>query len=200
MEIRRRGDETYFFYEISGFLTPKECKELIEVAQRAGLSKSEIYGADTDTVDNSSRLSYTVWLKTSAHPVVSKISKLTEAISGLPEENQEELQVVHYPEGGFFNPHFDCCDGGPKECNRMNSMGGPRHMTIIIYLNDEYTGGETAFPNLNLSIRPEVGKAGIFWSTDKDNGVVQQSFHGGNPVRGGEKWICNKWVHPQPYR
>ena len=196
----KRGNDTYWLYEIPNFLTAEECRGIKDAANHAGMHRSEIYGASSDSVDNGSRKSYTAWLSNASSPIVQKISTLSQQLSGFPEENQEDLQVVQYPEGGFFKPHYDCCEGGPEECSRMNALGGPRRITIIIYLNDDYEGGETHFPNINEAVVPVTGKAAVFWSTDEDNNVLKQSFHGGNPVKGGEKWICNKWVHAKPYR
>lgn len=198
--VTKRGNESYWLYEISNFLSREECAEIREIAKEQGLHKSEIYGANADSVDNSSRKSYTAWLPTTTAAVVQKITTLTSQLTGYPEENQEDLQVVQYPEGGFFKPHYDCCEGGPDECSRMNALGGPRRVTLIIYLNDDYEGGETSFPNIKQTIVPATGKAVAFWSTDENDGVITQSFHGGNPVKNGEKWICNKWVHPKAYR
>lgn len=195
-----RGTPTYALYELPGFLTPEECSEIILLARKIGMHRSEVYGASQDVVDNSSRKSYTAWLSDSVGPVIRKISNLTAMVTGLPLENQEDLQVLRYPEGGFFSPHYDCCEGGPEECNRMNATGGPRRVTIIIYLNDGFEGGETVFPKANLTIKPQVGKAAVFWSTDDKDGILDLAYHGGNPVRKGEKWICNKWVHAKPYK
>lgn len=194
-----RGSQSYRMYEIPKFLTKDECREIINTATKIGLHKSEIYGSAADSVSTESRVSFTAWLPTASSQVVQKINTLTAQLTGYPEDHQEDLQVVRYPEGGFFKPHFDCCEGGPDECRRMNATGGPRRVTLIIYMNDGYQGGETYFPNINETVVPVTGKAVVFWSTDEMDGVIQQSFHGGNPVKGGEKWICNKWVHPKPY-
>ena len=72
-------------------------------------------------------------------------------------------------------------------------------MTMIIYLNDDYQGGETMFPKMGFQVVPKAGKAVVFWSTTEGDEVIRESFHGGNPVVGGEKWICNKWLHPMKY-
>jgi prolyl 4-hydroxylase len=200
MTIRKRGDDSYWFYEVDGFLSNDECDEIIKTAHRLGMHKSEIYGTSTDIVDNSSRKSFTAWLSNETNPVVSKIAELSRNLTNYPLDHQEDLQVVRYPTGGFFKPHYDCCDGGPEECQRMNNQGGPRKITILIYLNDDYTGGETVFPNINMKVEPTKGKALVFWSTTQDDEVIRNALHGGNPVQNGEKWICNKWIHPKTYK
>ena len=66
-------------------------------------------------------------------------------------------------------------------------------MTFLIYLNDDYTGGETVFPRINKVIPPEKGKAIIFYNTDVKGNKIDDSEHRGNHVT-GTKWICTKWV------
>ena len=77
----------------------------------------------------------------------------------------------------------------------MNQNNGPRYLTFLIYLNDNFEGGETIFPNINKKIKPEKGKAVIFKNIDENENIIKQSLHGGEPVRSGQKWIINKWIH-----
>ena len=70
----------------------------------------------------------------------------------------EPLQVVRYHPGEKYEPHhdlFDLCDFPQKP---------RRHLTFLIYLNDmeDGAGGDTTFPRLHLSIRPEKGMALVF--------------------------------------
>ena len=199
-QVNSLGNSHYTLYELPDFMTGPECDEIIRIAQHVGLSPSEVYGAAKDVVDDGSRKSYTAWIPDGASPLVRKISVLTSQLTGLPIRNQEDLQVLRYPDGGFFSPHYDCCEGDENECRRMNGNSGPRCITLIIYLNDNFEGGETVFPHLNISIKPQKGKAAVFWSTDENNVILRDAFHGGSPVSKGEKWICNKWIHIHPYK
>lgn len=47
------------------------------------------------------------WLKNEDHPIVQKISKRVEDLTGLTVTTAEELQVVNYGIGGHYEPHFD---------------------------------------------------------------------------------------------
>lgn len=50
--------------------------------------------------------------------------------------------------------HADCL-GDNDEHRRKYSWSG--HISNLIYLNDDYSGGELYFPNHNLKIKPETG-------------------------------------------
>ncbi|HEX3983310.1 MAG TPA: 2OG-Fe(II) oxygenase, partial [Acidisoma sp.] len=83
-------------------------------------------------------------------------------------------EIIRYPEGGEFKPHTDTHRGNAE-----------RAFTVILYLNDDFVGGETAFPNLGYQCRPHAGRTLVFLSTE---------LHAGLPVSGGEKMILIFWV------
>ena len=128
-----------------------------------------------------------------------RISGLTENLTELPIENQEHLQVAKYDEGGMFIPHFDVCTDDDVTCSENNKGAGQRTATLLMYLNDDFKGGETAFPHIGLSIRPKRGKAILFWSTDKYESIHPEAKHQGMPVLEGQKYICTKWSHVRAY-
>jgi prolyl 4-hydroxylase len=83
----------------------------------------------------------------------------------------------------------------------MDGSSGPRIYTYLIYLNDDYEGGETAFPKLNIAVKPKKGKCVVFQNTlpQPDGRIPLEALHGGNPVTSGNKWICNKWIRVNKY-
>lgn len=180
--------------EYPNFLTNEECDHIIEISKQS-LHQSMVYSQSDDLYKQESRVSKQTWLRDTDDPVVNKIAERTSQIINLPATYAESLQVVKYDQGGFFIPHYDACQGTEEFCERMNGKGGPRYATFIIYLNDDFEGGETVFPRLDYSVKPERGKCVLFYSTLKDGNIIQESFHGGNPVKSGTKWICNKWYH-----
>lgn len=184
----KQSKSNYSVREIPGFLTPEECDHIIYISE-GKLEPSRVY-KDSDVVEKESRVSDQCWFK-DTDPVVTKISNLTRS---LQPGNQEELQVVKYPTGGFFSPHYDACDGTPEFCKRMNGTLGPRYATVLIYLNDSFTGGETRFPLINKSIKPEKGKAVLFYNVFPNGNLITESLHGGDPITSGNKYVCNKWV------
>lgn len=95
----------------------------------------------------------------------------------------EKPLLVTYSAGQQYKPHFDTTDDYSLK----------RRRTVIIYLNDNFTGGETEFVVLGLKIQPRKGMALIF-----DNITSGQtslfSMHAGLPVFSGYKHLCNVWT------
>lgn len=186
------GDEGYEILEIYNFLTPKECQEIIDTAKNQGMFESSVSNYGT-RVDKDTRKSKTAIL---LDEKCMKVAKYCEKITGIPRENQEELQVTQYEPGGKFIDHFDAYSETDEEYkNKMNRNAGQRKSTFIVYLNDNFEGGETEFVNLGLKIKPETGKAILFWNVDDQEKILEKSKHRGNEVKNGEKWICTKWSH-----
>jgi len=181
----------YDIQEISNFLTPEECNKIIELSN-GKLFPSKVYSQNEDLLSNNSRISQQCWL-TDDNPFIKDISDRVTKFTNTTGK-QEQLQVVNYPKGGFFSPHYDACEGDDSYCSRMNGSDGPRLLTVLFYLNDNFEGGETVFPKINKSVKPEKGKAVIFKNVDENGVIITQALHGGEPIKSGEKWIANKWV------
>ena len=102
---------------------------------------------------------------------------------------------------GVFDPN-DACDPDEEICKEdIKNMGSLRYATFIIYLNDNFTGGETEFPKHNFKAKPKIGKGVLFFNLNDNNTYRRDnSFHGGLPPIVGEKWMCNKWIRLKPIK
>jgi len=195
-----QNDNNYQIYELPHFLTDEECDYLREIAQKKGLFASRVYGNGSDHLDTNVRKSDQAWLNPNEDPKVKAIAERVSHLTGLPISHQEQIQVARYLPGGKFDPHYDACDDNADSCAGMNRSAGPRYITVLVYLNDGYTGGTTSFPKLGKSIQPEKGKAILFYDVDFHTGkILNKSYHAGDPLIDGEKWIMNCWIHLKPF-
>lgn len=62
-------------------------------------------------------------------------------------------------------------------------------LTTVVYLNDDYEGGEIYFPDFDLFIKPKKGQAIIFPAFTKNNPYE----HGVNPIKGNERFTIALW-------
>lgn len=175
----------YWLYVIDNFLSDYECNNIINKANNTKFDTSSIY-EDGNKLALDNRKSLSTWIDEDI--VSSRISDLLK----MPKENQESLQIVKYNKGGYFLPHYDCSDDS-------ESIVHDRIITVLIYLNDNFKGGETIFQNLDIKIKPKKGTAIIFWSKDNNNNIFEESLHSGSKILKGQKIICNKWIHKNKY-
>ena len=170
---------------IENFLSENE---RIHIKQEAK-SKLQVSTVDKDRrVDEQIRKSETAWLSTE-DPIIRSVVERCVSRTDRPIENCEQLQVLRYKEGGHYNPHQDV----------FYQDKNKRLYTFIIALNDEYEGGETAFPVINEKYKLKAGDALFFHTLDNYGLDTSDALHGGQPVKSGEKWVCNLWVHKYPY-
>ncbi len=63
----------------------------------------------------------------------------------IPMRNMEAPAVLHYAVGEQITDHFDFVDPETPDYAQEIARNGQRLVTFLIYLNDDYEGGETGF-------------------------------------------------------
>ncbi|MBA0726219.1 hypothetical protein Golax_002061 [Gossypium laxum] len=125
-----------------GFLSSDECDHLITLAKDK-LEKSMV--ADNESgksVESEVRTSSGMFLQKAQDEVVADIEARIAAWTFLPVENGESIQILHYEHGQKYEPHFDYFHDKANQ-----QLGGHRIATVLMYLSDVESGGETVFPN-----------------------------------------------------
>ena len=112
--------------------------------------------------------------------------------------------VLHTTEGHWndglavfrqhFAPHFDFLDEQSPALAADIAARGQRIVTFLLYLNDDYAGGETAFPALGLHHRGRCGDALMFANVDLAQRPDPQTLHAGLPPQRGQKWVLSQWI------
>ena len=171
---------------IPNFLSVDECSHIMKKAVNK-LDVSRV--SETHNIDKNVRDSETAWLDLD-DPIVKRVAERCVSLTDRPLCNCEKLQVLRYKPGGHYKPHQDTfSDSEPNK----------RMYTVILALNDDYEGGETEFPNIKKQYKLRTGDALFFDTLDNYELMTSMALHGGRPVKSGEKWICNLWVHKYPY-
>ena len=121
--------------------------------------------------------------------VVRAINQRLAAITATDIAQGEALTILRYRPGQQFRPHFDA----------IGNARNQRTKTVLIYLNDGFSGGETQFPKLGVTIRPKAGDAIAFANTLSDDTTDPRSLHAGLPVTQGVKWLATRWIRKHPF-
>jgi len=170
--------------------SPAECDFLIGRA-RPALSPSVIIDPQTGRhVRNPIRTSDGMAFPfTNESPAVHALNRRIAAVTGTDPSQGEPLQILRYTPGQEYKPHFDAVAGDPNQ----------RILTVLVYLNDEYQGGETLFVRTGLRFRGRRGDALLFRNALPDGRADELSQHAGLPVVSGEKLIGSRWIRQRPF-
>ena len=181
----------------AGFATFEECQWLIDrVAERLGpaIVADPVSGkAVADPVRNNRSA---VFQFTDLDIIVEMIRmRLSIAIGATP-AFLEASQVLHYRAGEEFKPHHDYLDPSSALAGEI-ARNGQRAATVLIFLNDDFEGGETRFPAIGLDYRGRTGDALMWSNVDPSGRPEPASLHAGLPPTRGEKWVFSQWVRDQ---
>jgi prolyl 4-hydroxylase len=118
--------------------------------------------------------------------------------AGLAAGNLEPLEVLHYSVGERFKPHIDFYHPDLPNFAEAIRTKGQRVQTCLVYLNDDYEGGETDFPKIGLKFRGRAGEAIFFDNVDAEGNGDMRTLHEGMPPSRGEKWLLSQWMRDRP--
>ena len=120
------------------------------------------------------------------------------AAVGCPQPMLEAFAVLHYAVGEEYGEHFDFLDPAiPAYADEIQRQG-QRVATLLLYLNDNYEGGTTDFPELGISHRGAAGDGLIFASVDPAGRPDRRTRHAGRPPKTGEKWLLSQFIRNRP--
>lgn len=101
---------------------------------------------------------------------------------------REPSQILHYGVGGHYIPHVDA------ETLYKDDIGLElwektldRDLSVVYFINDDFSGGELIFPALDLVVEPEAGTLVCFPS---DHNYI----HGVRPVTAGQRYTIVTWM------
>lgn len=113
---------------------------------------------------------------------------------GYPMQHFETPMVLHYAVGQQITPHFDFIDANAPDYAEQIREQGQRMITFLLYLNDDYDGGETTFPELGIVNRGTAGSGLYFVNAHPDLTPNRKMIHTGSPPVRGEKWIVSQFI------
>ena len=193
-----------------GFLTRDEAEHLVKLGE-PHLKRSTVVGAKDDTGEDNGnvdtvRTSHGCFLPKEYDDVLYSVERRVEQYSQIPYENQEQLQILRYNVGQQYKDHMD---------GLFSDNGGRRIATVLMFLREPDSGGETSFPYGNpfpatkqrmaavqselsscgwrdgrgMSVKPRVGDAILFFSFTKNGDSDPASMHASCPTLGKERYV-----------
>ena len=122
-------------------------------------------------------------------PAIHALCRRLAAASGTHVKQGEPLQVLRYRPGQEYRPHFDA----------IGDSDNQRVLTFLLYLNDDYDGGETEFIATGLKVKGKKGDGLLFRNAEPSGKPDLNSRHAGLPVTAGEKYLASRWIRERRF-
>lgn len=177
------------------FASPAECRWIVNrLGHKVAPAMVWDTRSGTSRVDPA-RTNYAVELQIAdLDVVIAAVRARIAAVTRLPLPVFERPQVLRYAAGQQFRPHHDFLDPEQRGQAEDIARSGQRIATFLLYLNNDYGGGETTFPTAGLSFRGGTGDA-LFFANVLPNGACDPlTLHAGLPPVSGEKWVFSQWI------
>ncbi|MEL6182377.1 MAG: 2OG-Fe(II) oxygenase [Myxococcota bacterium] len=167
-------------WTVEGALTPEECETLLHQAERGTWLDATVNSAEGRVVQSHIRnntlvvLDVPEWaavLEARLEPHLPKVYKGGQWVCVGP-----KMRCYRYTAGQHFGLHRDQFYQGPMH------HGHPliSRLTLMVYLNDDFDGGETDFPEQSQVVVPRQGSALLF---------QHMLLHEGKQVDRGTKYV-----------
>ena len=182
-------------FAIEGFLPDAVCDWLRDRA-RAVTEPALVYDPDTgggrrESVRTNSGAQFDL---ARMDVVLAVVRERIARAAGLPVPGLEWTQVLHYAVGQTFDWHVDWLDPALPGYAADLAARGQRIATCLVFLNDDFEGGETAFEAGGLRHRGRKGDALLWANTLPDGSIDRRTRHAGLPPTAGEKWVLSQWL------
>ena len=171
------------------FLSPDICNQIIAIADEQGWEKAGLLGEQREGY----RIADSMWLRNTD----GRFTELKQSVASLTEtpiENQEDMHITRYPVGGQYKEHMDYFHKGTEYYENAIKLGGQRDKSVLIYLNDNFSGGETYFPVLGIKIQPKTGRLIVWNNLNEDGEPNPDTIHAGLIVESGIKYLLSIWI------
>lgn len=183
-------------FRIKNFLSDYEADYIITQA-KPQLTRSTTGHGKNARVDDV-RTSKSAWLSRKHGNVMDAIYRRIAVATNIPQKLimeskiAENLNVLNYPVGGEYTPHYDIGADGVIHS---------RFISGLLYLNTPEEGGGTSFPKAVMDdgsegayVEAVKGTFTFFYDLLEDGNVDVRSLHSGTKVTKGEKWVSPLWL------
>lgn len=178
-----RGED---LLQIDNIFTPQQCEMLIANAETTGFDDVDrgnaCYGRVVGRIQMDGR-PLQEWLWDRLKDIIpAEVDG--KRVTGL----NDHFRFSKYHKGQFFDIHRD---GFNQDCHGNRSV-----LTLNIFLNDDFEGGETDFfysnnrDDFRFSVKPQAGRGALFYS---------QQYHCGNEIESGFKYLIRTDVMVSDY-
>ncbi len=179
---------------VENFASPAMCDYLMDYADRTVGRKLEVVDHDRSSADkvmtkpSSGRITDQVSINAISDKIIPLFvdiySQRLAPFYGKPFEWFERPQILRYSAGGKYDPHADA--EHMDRDTRVWYRSQDRDVSVLLYLNEDYGGGELSFDSLNYAFKPKAGMLVAFPSDHR-------YLHAARPTTSGTRYVIVSW-------
>ena len=179
---------------VPDFLTADECRAMVDHAGRCDSERLKVFDPDRSTPEKTVQKlddrRVTEWVNLGdRRAVLDRWVKRALAEVVAPAHRRdfawyERPQLLKYQPGGFYEGHADS-DLYLPDGRWQKTLD--RDVSLLIYLNEDFTGGDLHFPHFEFTLRPKTGMLVHFPSDAR-------YLHAAQPVDSGLRYAVVSWA------
>ena len=187
-------------------LTPEALQELQDHARKSSTTDLSVF--DPDKTNETGETSWIVDKDIrdtqiiefgSLFPKIEELFKnivhhIVNPFYGVEVWDSEVPQFLKYEVGGHYKPHIDAESlWKTPEGELIWKKSIDRDLSLVMFLNDDFDGGDFVFPELKVRVRPEPGMMICFPSN-------HHYRHGVEPVTKGTRYSIVCWAQVKGFQ
>jgi prolyl 4-hydroxylase len=131
--------------------------------------------------------------------VLAVVQERAARLLGVPVACHEPPNAISYQPGQEYRQHADFIEPSIPQFQMELRQLGQRVGTVVTYLNEDFDGAETVFPDLDIKFRGAPGDAIFFANVLPDGSPDYLTSHCALPPVSGRKWVLSQWIRSKPY-
>lgn len=152
-----------------GYVDRETCREWVDYLEGQPRATAQVLDRDRSTpdrmvyVEDKARVCHEVKggdLQQALNAAVSNAYLEVAAMTNRTLLWMETPHILRYEPGGFYISHSDSCqrDEATKSWYKVND----RDLSLLMYINDDFTGGGLSFTKFNCRFAPNIGDVLVF--------------------------------------
>ena len=176
---------------VEEFLSPRECRELLNLAESLEGERFKLRDLAWNLTNKLDPTRVCDLMKLGdSQKVLDELVARAFAEQVLPRTGRridwyEEPQLLRYTSGGFYHYHVDAYD--PVPGGKAWRKAIDRDISMLIYLNDNFNGGELEFKRFSYFLQPRAGML-VWFPSDV------RYEHMAKPVTNGYRYAVVSWA------
>lgn len=174
---------------IHDFLDRDICRQWVEILEHQPGQPTGTRSSGDEVRINPARVTERVFLGPVEEAVTDLMrtifSTIIPATTGVEIEWFERPQILRYAPGGHYALHAD--SQRYLKDRRVWQKTIDRDVSLLLYLNDDFTGGELSFYAFNYLYKPRMGDL-LFFPSD------HRYAHQAHEVKSGRRYVIVSWA------